>query len=69
MARYVTVGGEVLDRICYDFYGVESKLVEVLEANPGLAEITQPFAAGIAIELPNEVANTQLATEAVRLWE
>ncbi|WP_082353844.1 tail protein X [Marinagarivorans algicola] len=35
MARtYITLEGDVLDRICWHEYGDESRFVDVLEANP-----------------------------------
>lgn len=68
MASYKTIAGDMLDLICFDFYGDENKVAEVLEANPGLADVAQPFASGLVIELPEQQAQTT-ANEAVRLWQ
>ena len=69
MATYRTNDGDVLDRICFDWYGRRPGAVEaVLEANPGLAKQGPVFAAGVLIELPDLPAPVK-DTGAVRLWD
>jgi phage tail protein X len=53
MAQYLTREGDMLDRICWKFYGRQSGAVEaVMEANPHLADRGPLLPAGIVIELP-----------------
>lgn len=62
-----TSDGDVLDSLCYTHYGHLAGVVEaVLAANPGLADLPQPFAPGVMILLP-DLAVQQQAT--VTLWE
>ncbi|CAG9000675.1 MAG: hypothetical protein CENE_02675 [Candidatus Celerinatantimonas neptuna] len=49
---YKTRDGDVLDRICYDYYGRESAVIDVYAANPGLASYGVILPAGISILLP-----------------
>ncbi len=58
--------GDILDTLCQAFYGHLNGTVEaVLDANPGLGDLQQPFAAGLLIEFP-DLPPPQAAT--VRLW-
>ena len=68
MTQYRTKQGDVLDAICYQFYGRESAAVDVLKANPGLADAGPVFAAGITINLP-ALATPVTPSKAVRLWD
>lgn len=62
-----TSDGDVLDAICFHYYGHLSGMVEaVLGANPGLAVEPQPYRAGVLITLP-ELARTDQLT--VQLWD
>ena len=45
--------GEMLDWICWHYYGTAAAIVAVLEANPGLADIGQPVPAGTLDEAPD----------------
>jgi len=67
MAKTIrTSEGDVLDELCYAFYGALAGVVEaVYEANPGLAAHTQPFAAGILVTLPDLDVQRD---EPVQLW-
>ncbi|MFM0598146.1 tail protein X [Paraburkholderia dilworthii] len=67
MAKTIrTSEGDVLDAICYAFYGSLAGVVEaVYEANPGLAAHPQPFAAGIIVTLPDLDVQRD---EPVQLW-
>lgn len=67
MAVIRTQDGDRLDQICFAHYGYLAGTVEaVLGANPGLAAIPQPFAAGVTFTLPDLPAAP--AAEVLRLW-
>ena len=67
MITYVTKDGDVLDAICWKYYGSTSGTVEkVLEANRHLAELGSIFAAGVKIILLDLTLGTE--TESVKLW-
>jgi phage tail protein X len=67
MITYVTKDGDVLDAICWKYYGSTSGTVEkVLEANRHLAELGSIFAAGVKIILPD--LSQEEETESVKLW-
>jgi len=67
MITYVTKDGDVLDAICWKYYGNTSGTVEkVLEANRHLAELGSIFAAGVKIILPD--LSQEEETESVKLW-
>ena len=68
MATYRTRDGELLDAICWSYYGQTGGYVEsVLAANPGLADIGPVCSAGLLIELPDLPAQRQ-SQETIRLW-
>lgn len=61
-----TSDGDVLDTICQHHYGHLIGTVEaVLDANQGLADEPQPFAAGLLIRLPDVAPAVD---EVVTLW-
>ncbi|WP_163832163.1 tail protein X [Spartinivicinus ruber] len=62
---YRTKDGDTLDWICKQYYGDESVVLQVLEANPGLVEQGPVLVAGIKIRLP-ELA--PIAQAAENLW-
>jgi len=67
MITYITKDGDVLDAICFKYYGSTSGVVEkVLEANRHLAELGAVFAAGTKIVLPDLTPEEE--TESVKLW-
>ena len=67
MITYVTKDGDVLDAICWKYYGSTTGVVEkVLEANRHLAELGSIFAAGVKIILPDLTLGTE--AESVKLW-
>ena len=67
MITYTTKDGDVLDEICWKYYGSTSGTVEkVLEANRHLAELGSIFAAGVKIILPDLTQEEE--TESVKLW-
>ncbi|WP_053982327.1 tail protein X [Marinagarivorans algicola] len=69
MARtYITLEGDVLDRICWHEYGDESRFVDVLEANPDLAQYHPVLPAGLRVVLPDFGPRVE-AVKAVSLWD
>lgn len=67
MTTYTTKDGDMLDRICYKYYGSESAVIDVMEANPGLAELGPIFDAGVVIILPDRA--TPEADEGINIWD
>ena len=67
MAKIIrTSDGDRLDTLCHRYYGYLAGTVEtVLEANPSLADIVQPFAAGTYITLPDIAVRVE---KPIRLW-
>lgn len=67
MAKTIrTSDGDRLDTLCYRYYGNLNGTVEaVIDANPGLAKMAQPFASGILITLPDFPAKVN---KPVQLW-
>lgn len=67
MAKIIrTSDGDRLDTLCYRYYGNLNGTVEaVIDANPGLAKMAQPFASGILITLPDFPAKVN---KPVQLW-
>ncbi len=64
---YQTKDGDVLDTICWKYYGSTTGVVEkVLEANRHLAELGAIFSAGVKIVLPDLTPEEE--TESVKLW-
>ena len=57
--QYRTKEGDVLDEICYSYYGSSQAIHAVLEANPGLAENGTVFEAGVEIILPDYSAEEE----------
>jgi len=68
MTKYRTKQGDMVDAICYKFYGRESAAVDVLKANPGLAGQGSVLPSGIIIDLP-PLATPATPSKAVRLWD
>ena len=65
--QYRTKSGEMLDAICYKYYGTHGEEPNVLKANPGLADRDPVFPAGLLIELPDKIQSDSKTT--VRLWD
>lgn len=64
-----TSDGDLLDVICYGYYGRMEGVVEaVLGANPGLADEAQPFRAGVVFKLP-DLALPADTDDQIQLWE
>jgi len=67
-ARYFTKAGDMVDAICWRYYGKQADAVEkVLEANPALADLGPILPAGRIIVLPDVVVAAE--PEQVRLWD
>lgn len=67
MIVYTTKDGDVLDDICYRFYGhLEGTVEKVLKNNDFLGFEAPVLAAGLKIQLPE--INDRKSVEAVRLW-
>lgn len=65
---YVTRQFDVIDEICWRYYGRTQQTVEVvLEANPGLADMGPILPEGLAISLPDMPPPS--TSEAVRIWD
>lgn len=50
---YRTRDGDVLDAICFAHYGTEQVVIQVLDANTGLADVGVSYSAGVDIILPD----------------
>lgn len=69
MQRYRCQDGDMLDAICFSYYGYSSGAVEmVLEANPGLADLGAVYSAGLEIDLP-DLAQSAKDAETIKLWD
>lgn len=67
---YQTRDGDVLDAVCAAHYGTENLsyiVTQVLEANPGLADVGAVYASGLLITLPDLAPPVQ--ESAFRLWD
>jgi phage tail protein X len=66
---YITIDGDMVDAVAFDFYGQHSKNAEaVFEANPGLAARGAALPAGIAIRLPR-LSQQEQPRAFVTLWD
>ena len=67
--KYRTQSNDMLDLICWNYYGSLNKTVEaVFEANLGLADHGPVFEAGLILELP-DLAVDIVETNLIRLWD
>ena len=71
MITYTTKDGDVLDAICFKYYGSTSSFSQgvvekVLEANRHLSELGAIFSANVKIVLPD--LTQEEAAESVKLW-
>jgi len=67
---YQTLDGDVLDAICALHYGTENlsyTVTQVLEANPGLADVGAVYPSGLFITLPDLAPPVQ--ESAFSLWD
>lgn len=69
MAQVIAHQGDTVDAICWRHYGRTAGVVEqVLDANPGLADLGTVLPMGTAITLP-EVATQAPQRQVVNLWD
>ncbi|MCF6766622.1 tail protein X [Thiotrichales bacterium 19S3-7] len=66
MAKYVTKNYDMLDDICYHYYGREGFTFKVLEANRFLADHGVILPSNLVIELPDF---PQPENRIVKLWQ
>ncbi|WP_310606948.1 tail protein X [Buttiauxella brennerae] len=67
VTTYITRDGDILDDICWRFYGNADNIILVLNANPGLSESGNYYTAGVKIELPAIENKPTIYT--VSLWD
>ena len=68
MITYTTKDGDILDDICYIYYGHLTGTVEkVMQANYRLSQYEPILPAGIKIILPE--IKTKSSIDIVRMWE
>ena len=67
--KYITREGDVLDWICWKYYGTTGALVveTVLTSNLGLADYGPILPLGLEINLPDIIIPRQ--TNGIRLWD
>jgi phage tail protein X len=69
MIEYRTKEDDMLDAICYRYYGRQSGVVElVLAANQNLSRQSEQLPAGLIITLPDFPAQINDITP-IRLWQ
>lgn len=69
MTDYRTKEGDMLDAICYRYYGRSSGVVElVLIANQNLSRQPEQLPSGLVITLPDLPVQTNDITP-IRLWQ
>ncbi|MCF6777511.1 tail protein X [Thiotrichales bacterium 19X7-9] len=66
MAKYTTKNGDMLDLICFKYYGTTEVTTKVLEVNRELAKQGPILPAGIVIDLP-EIEKPTIKRK-VTLW-
>ena len=65
---YKTAQGDMLDYICWKFYGQQSGAVElVLDENPGLADLGPVIPENTTITLP-DLPEPASEVQPIRLW-
>lgn len=67
---YQTREGDMLDAICAVHYGwsdLGEAVVQVLDTNPGLADLGAVYDAGVMITLPD--LDTPVAPSPLQLWD
>lgn len=68
MQTYRTSDGDTIDYIAWKFYQtLEGRVVEqLLDANPGIADLGPALPAGVLVNMPDIVPQQQ--EQGVRLW-
>ncbi len=68
MNTYLTRQGDMLDAICWHYYGREGGAVEaVLRANRHLADVGAVLPAGLVIHMPD--IEPPQTTQPIKLWD
>lgn len=69
MATYTTKAGDTADYIAHQYYGATALQVveQLLDANPGLADLGPVLPAGLTVILP--AIDTAVKAHGVRLWD
>lgn len=67
--QYMTSDGDTADYIAWKHYGTQDGRVveQMVDANPGLADIGPVLPAGIMVTLPD--IQPEAAAQGVRLWD
>lgn len=69
MTQYRTKENDMIDAICYRYYGEQSGVVEqVFAANQNLSRLPEQLPAGLFIELPPLINPSKDCTP-LRLWQ
>jgi phage tail protein X len=70
MNEYIASEGDTADLIAWRVYGTQGARVveQLLEANPGLAELGAELPAGTVVKLP-DLVDTQGDQGGVKLWD
>lgn len=67
-ATYRTAEGDMLDSICHKHYGLQAGAVEqVLEFNPGLADLGEVYPENVLIKLP--ILTRAVEEKTIQLWD
>jgi phage tail protein X len=67
---YRTVHGDMVDAIAWKHYGSETALVDILAANPHLADLGPILPGGILITLPKITADqATTGSTTIKLWD
>lgn len=66
---YITIDGDVMDAIAYDYYGKHEKNTEaLLDANPQIIDLGITLPAGVAIRLP-AISRQETPAPFRQLWD
>lgn len=61
--------GDTVDALCWRYYGRTAGITEqVLDANPGIADLGAELPVGTLVTLPDQPA-TPVANNRVKLWD
>lgn len=68
MQTYMTSDGDTVDYVAWKYYDTQNGRVveQLLDANPGLADLGPSLPAGVLIIMPD--ITPELAAQGVRLW-
>lgn len=71
MTEYLTKEGDTADLIAWKIYGRQDGRVveELIDANPGLADLGPELPAGMTVLVPDVDETTAAASNAVKLWD